>query len=69
MKTALQLLLILTILVAMLSVLQAEKPVKRGLLVAGTDMFWETFDAEFNSCPSEEQAAILLRMKGYEVYE
>jgi len=69
MKTYFTLLLMLVILAGILLAFPPHKPESKGFVVAGTDLFWETFDAEFNTCPDEATAAGMLRQRGYEVYE
>jgi hypothetical protein len=67
----------LILLAAMLFAFPPQKPEGRGLLIAGTDMFWETFDEEFYNLedrklpniPSEKQAVDMLRLRGFTVYE
>jgi len=75
MKTMRTLLLMLAFLSVMLLAFPPQSPDRRGLLVSGTDMFWQTFDDEFYiieesklpDIPSEDQAAAMLRLRGYEV--
>jgi len=75
MKTTRTLILMLAFLASMISLFPPQKPDRRGILVAGTDMFWQTFDDEFYiieesklpDIPSEDQAAAMLRLRGYEV--
>ena len=76
-KTLRTLLLMFILLAAMLFAFPPQKPEGRGLLIAGTDMFWETFDEEFYNLedrklpniPSEKQAVDMLRLRGFTVYE
>lgn len=75
MKTTRTLLLMAALLAALLFAFPPQKPERRGLLIAGTDMFWQTFDEEFYNVeewklpdiPSEEQAIVMLRLRGYDV--
>jgi len=42
---------------------------KKPVLVAGSDLFWETYEAQFGACPCppEDRATDRLRGLGYEV--